>query len=135
MKGPGMSGSGCKRMANVCAVMVGLLQNGLAQETPANERTERAETMKQFAYFDALANRFTAKLASGVSLERSGDSLLNWTIDRSWHGSYYVWTANGRPAMVGCFLANSEKSDLRQAYIELHTMIDELWTPLTFSGS
>jgi hypothetical protein len=114
--------------------MVGFLQNGRAQETPSNEPTERAEAMKQFAYFDALAKHFTAKLASDVPLERSGDSLLNWTIDRSWHGSYYVWTANGRPAMVGCFLADSEKPDRRRAFIELHTMIDEPFTPLSFSA-
>src|SRR5579864_6221435 len=118
-----MSGSECRPVAILCAVMVGFLQNGIAQETPSNEPTERAEAMKQFAYFDALAKHFSAKLTTDVPLERSGGSLLNWTIDRSWHGSYYVWTANGRPAMVGCFLANSEKSDLRQAYIELHTMI------------
>jgi hypothetical protein len=90
--------------------------------------------MKQFAYFDALAKHFTAKLASDVPLERSGDSLLNWTIDRSWHGSYYVWTANGRPAMVGCFLADSEKPDRRRAFIELHRMTDEPFTPLSFSA-
>src|SRR5215469_2545216 len=132
MKGPGMSGSGCKVIANVCAVMVGFVQNGTAQETPAKEPTERAETMKQFAYFDALAKHFKAKLASGVPLERSGDSLLNWTIDRSWHGSYYVWTAKGRPVMVGCFLADSEKPDRRRAFIELHTMVDEPFTPLSF---
>jgi len=114
--------------------MVGFFQNGLAQETPANERTERAEALKQFAYFDALAKHFSAKLASGVPLERSGDSLLNWTIDRSWHGSYYVWTAQGRPVLVGCFLADSEKPDRRRAFIELHTMTDEPFTPLSFSA-
>jgi hypothetical protein len=114
--------------------MVGFLQNGMAQETPSNEPTERAEATKQFAYFDALAKRFSAKLASGVPLERSGDSLLNWTIDNSWHGSYYVWTAKGRPALVGCFLADSEKPDRRRAFIELHTMTDEPFTPLSFAA-
>lgn len=128
-----MSGSLCRLIAILCAVMIGYSQNGRAQDTPANERTERAEATKQFAYFDALAKHFTARLASDVPLERSGDSLLNWTIDRSWHGSYYVWTANGRPAIVGCFLADSEKSDRRRAFIELHTMIDEPLTPLSIS--
>ncbi|HEY3963764.1 MAG TPA: hypothetical protein VGM05_04355 [Planctomycetaceae bacterium] len=134
-----MSGSGCKLIAIVCAVLVGFFQNGSAQETPApehkgQEQTERAEAIKQFAYFDALAKHFSAKLASDVPLERSGDSLLNWTIDRSWHGSYYVWTAQGRPAIVGCFLADSEKPDRRRAFIELHTMIDEPFIPLSFSA-
>jgi len=129
-----MSGFECRLVPILCAVIVGFVQDGMAQETTSNEQAERAEATQQFAYFDALAKHFTAKLASGVALERSGDSLLNWTIDRSWHGSYYVWTANGRPAMVGCFLANSEKSDLRQAYIEMHTMIDEPLTPLSFSA-
>ena len=130
-----MSGSLCRLIAILCAVMIGYSQNGRAQETPSNERTERAEAMKQFAYFDALAKHFSAKLASDVPLERSGDSLLNWTIDRSWHGSYYVWTAKGRPVMVGCFLADSEKPDRRRALIELHTMIDEPFTPLSFSAA
>jgi hypothetical protein len=129
-----MSGSGCRLIAILCAVMIGFNQNGMAQETPANEPTERADALKQFAYFDALAKQFSAKLASGVPLERSGDSLLNWTIDRSWHGSYYVWTAKGRPVMVGCFLADSEKPDRRRAFIELHTMTDEPFTPLSFSA-
>jgi hypothetical protein len=115
--------------------MIGFNQNGMAQETPANEPTERAEALKQFAYFDALAKRFSAKLASGVPLERSGDSLLNWTIDRSWHGSYYVWTAEGRPVLIGCFLADSEKPDRRRAFIELHTMTDEPFTPLSFPAA
>jgi hypothetical protein len=129
-----MSGSGCQPIAILCAVMVGFFQNGMAQETPSHEQTERAEATKQFAYFDALAKHFSAKLASGVPLERSGDSLLNWTIDRSWHGSYYVWTAKGRPVMVGCFLADSEKPDRRRAFVELHTMIDEPFTPVSFSA-
>jgi hypothetical protein len=129
-----MSGSGCQRIVILCAVMVGFFRNARAQETPSPEQTERAEAMKQFAYFEALAKHFSAKLASGVPLERSGDSLLNWTIDRSWHGSYYVWTANGRPVMVGCFLADSEKPDRRRAFIELHTITDEPFTPLSFSA-
>lgn len=130
-----MSGSRCKLIANVCAIVVGFSQNGLAQDTPSKEPPERAEAMKQFAYFDALAKHFKAELASGVPLERSGDSLLNWTIGGSWHGSYYVWTAKGRPAMVGCFLADSENPDRRRAFIELHTMVDEPFTPLSFSSA
>jgi len=132
-----MSGSGnsrCKLIAILCVLTAGVLQNGTAQETPSRERTERGEALKQFAYFDALAKHFSAKLASGVALERSGDSLLNWTIDRSWHGSYFVWTAKGRPVLVGCFLADSEKPDRRRGFIELHTMIDEPFTPLSFSA-
>jgi hypothetical protein len=129
-----MSASGCKRIAILCAVMVAFFQNGRAQETPSHAPTERAEATKQFAYFDALAKSFSARLASGAPLELSGDSLLNWTIDRSWHGSYYVWTADGRPVLVGCFLADSEKPDRRRAFIELHTMIDEPFTPLAFSA-
>lgn len=129
-----MSRSGCKLIANVCAIMIGFWQNGLAQEIPSNDSPERAEAMKQFAYFDALGKHFKAELASGVPLERSEDSLLNWTIDRSWHGSYYVWTAKGRPAMVGCFLADSENPDRRRAFIELHTMVDEPFSPLSFSS-
>jgi hypothetical protein len=132
MKRPIMSGSECKLIANVCAIMVGFLQSGMAQETPSDERTERAEATKQFAYFDALAKHFSGKLASGVPLERAGDSLLKWTIGRSWHGSYYVWTAQGRPVLVGCFLADSEKPNRRRAFIELHTMVDEPFTPLSF---
>ncbi|HWB10288.1 MAG TPA: hypothetical protein VG826_13740 [Pirellulales bacterium] len=128
-----MSGSRCRLIAILCALLVDYFPDGKAQETPSNGQTERAEAMKQFAYFDALAKSFSAKLASGAQLERSGDSLLNWTIDRSWHGSYYVWTAKGRPVMVGCFLADSEKPGRRRAFIELHTMVDEPFTPLAFS--
>src|SRR5690348_9742473 len=128
-----MSGSESRLLVSICAILVGFAQLAMAQETPSDEPPERAEAISQFTYFDALAKQFTARLASDVALERSGASLLNWTIDRSWHGSYYVWTANGRPALVGCFLADSEKSDRRRAFIELHTLIDEPFTPLSFS--
>jgi hypothetical protein len=129
-----MSASHCRQLAGLCALLLGFFQDGQAQEVPSNGQAERAEAMKQFAYFDALAKHFSAKLASGVPLERSGESLLNWTIDRSWQGSYYVWTAKGRPVMVGCFLADSEKADRRRAFVELHTMTDEPFSPLSFSA-
>ncbi len=123
-----------QQLAILCAVLAGVLQKVEAQETPSPGQAERAEALKQFAYFDALSKHFSAKLESGVWLERSGESLLNWTIDRSWHGSYYVWTADGRPVMVGCFLADSEKPGRRRAFIELHTMTDEPFVPLSFDA-
>jgi hypothetical protein len=122
----------------VAICLIGTLFVGVrmtaAEDAPAKTDPERAEAAKQFAYFDALAKRFDARLESGVQLERSGDSIFNWTIDRSWHGSFYVWTAKGRPAMVGCFLADSERADHRRAFIELHAMADEPFTPLSFSA-
>lgn len=103
-----------------------------AQDKPAGER-ERAEAKKLFAYFDAQAKRFEARLDSGVALEREGESIFNWTIDRSWHGSFFVWTANGRPALVGCFLSDSTKPDLRSAYVELYSMADQPLAPVMFT--
>lgn len=91
-----------------------------------------AEAAKQYSYFDALSRLLDARLASGVSLTRSEEPLLNWTIDRSWQGSFYVWTANGRPAMVGCFLADTELPNRRRLYAELHAIADEPFTPLMF---
>jgi len=104
-----------------------------AEEPAAQGERERAEAKKLFAYFDVQAKRFDARLDSGVPLEREGESIFNWTIDRSWHGSFFVWTANGRPALVGCFLSDSTKPDLRSAYVELFSMADQPLMPVTFT--
>lgn len=115
------------------AVTVAMLFSSSVQSQEAVEHSQ-GEIAKQFEYFARLADRFEAKLASGVPLKRSGPSILNWTIGSSWQGSFYVWTSDDRPALVGCFLADTEKADARRAFVELHSLLDEPFKPVTIKG-
>jgi hypothetical protein len=93
-----------------------------------------AEAKKLFDYFSALSTRFDAKLTTGQEVRSDGKSLLNWTITDSWHGSFFVWTSGGKPVLVGCLLSDSESPSHRRSFIELHSMNEVGFIPLSFSG-
>ena len=97
--------------------------------------TERREATRQFEYFQCLAEMFEAKAASGSPLQLTRSPFLKWTLGSSWRGSFYVWTCEGNPVLVGGFLTDSQTPDSRRAFIEMHSISDEPLTPLEIVGT
>jgi hypothetical protein len=110
----------------------------LADETQ-KESSDRAavqhEAAKQFEYFQSLAEKFEAKVASGSPLQLTRSPFLKWTLGSSWHGSFYVWTCEGKPVLVGGFLADSQVPANRRSFIEMHSISDEPLSPVEIVGT
>ena len=96
---------------------------------------EKAESAKEFEYFNALASIFEAKMATDEPLQVVKEPLLKWTIDSSWQGSFYVWTCKQRPVLIGCFLSDTEFQDKRRSLIEMHTLVDDAFQPIPIEGA
>jgi len=90
------------------------------------------EAAKLFQYFGCLAKNLDVRLASGEPLRLDEKPLQKWTIGSEWHGSHYIWTCKNRPVLIGCFLVDSMRADRRQVYLELHSLVDERFTPMEF---
>lgn len=108
-------------------------------DDPQKESSDSAgvvqEAARQFEYFQCLAEKFEARVASGSALQLTRSPFLKWTIGSSWHGSFYVWTCEGKPVLVGGFLADSGTPDNRRAFVEMHSIADEPLTPLEIAGT
>ena len=50
--------------------------------------------------------------------------MFSWANDDDWSGDVFVWTANGRPQVIGCILSGPGKTE-RPAYHEFHTLSPE----------
>jgi hypothetical protein len=50
--------------------------------------------------------------------------IFHWTSDNDWSGDVFVWTAKGRPQVVGCVLSSPTKPQ-RTAIHEFHTLATE----------
>jgi len=101
----------------------------------SNDKTVEQEAVKQFEYFQSLAEKFEAKVASGSPLQLTRSPFLKWTIGSSWHGSFYVWTCEGKAGIVGGFLADSGAPESRRSFIEMHSISDEPLSPLEIVGT
>lgn len=123
-----------------CVLLVSAVAGGLfrpaALVVAADEvvSDEKRLASRRFAYFKAQAQAFQARLADGTPTKLATDSVLNWTIERSWHGSFFIWTAQDRPVLVGCFLADSEKPATRRTFAEFHQMTADKLEPVRFNG-
>ncbi len=122
------------RMFVLSLVLVEACRTGEALgQAPAPEADRQLAT-RRFEYFKTQARDFRANMASGQPVELAGGSILNWTLGSSWHGGFYIWTSRGRPVLVGCFLADSQSSDIRRSMAEFHVMTDERIEPIVFDG-
>jgi hypothetical protein len=50
--------------------------------------------------------------------------IFHWSSDNDWSGDVFVWTARGRPEVVGCVLSSPSKPE-RTAIHEFHTLSTE----------
>ena len=134
--------SALHRLAIVCFVwlplLLSLMTRGFlfAQEisnsSASRDEEGTVEAAKLYQYFDSLAKALDVRLASGEPLKLDEKPLQKWTIGSEWHGSHYIWTCQGRPVLLGCFLVDSSRADRRRSLIEMHAMIDDRFTPMEF---
>ena len=105
------------------------------QKESSDKTAVQQEAARQFEYFQSLAEKFEAKVASGSPLQLTRSPFLKWTLGSSWHGSFYVWTCEGKPVLVGGFLADSGAPESRRSFIEMHSISDEPLSPLEIVGT
>jgi hypothetical protein len=82
----------------------------------------RQQAADRFAFFSKKALLLTIPLNDEILCRANPESLLNWTIDSEWHGSYFVWLAEDVPQLVGCYLTDSSQAEKRVLYLELHAL-------------
>jgi hypothetical protein len=56
-----------------------------------------------------------------VPLTFEPEPVFSWAQDDDWSGDVFVWTAKGRPQVIGCALSGPGKPD-RPSYHEFHTL-------------
>ncbi|HJZ60284.1 MAG TPA: hypothetical protein VKE74_35400, partial [Gemmataceae bacterium] len=56
-----------------------------------------------------------------VPLTFEPKAVFSWAQDDDWSGDVFVWTANGRPQVIGCILSGPGKTE-RLAFHEFHTL-------------
>lgn len=105
------------------------------QKESSDRTAVQQEAARQFEYFQSLAEKFEGKIASGSPLQLTRSPFLKWTLGSSWHGSFYVWTCEGKPVLVGGFLADSQTLTNRRSFIEMHSISDEPLLPLEIVGT
>jgi len=86
-------------------ILVLAVSTAFAQaQPPPGEKTEAARAIEAAAIAKrtAEAYRVTTGEAGGNALQLEPKSLLKWSnpVGGSFHGSVFIWTANGRPAVV-----------------------------------
>jgi hypothetical protein len=54
--------------------------------------------------------------------------ILQWSSDNDWSGDVFVWTAHGRPQVVGCILSSPTKPERTEIH-EFHTVSAEPLAP------
>jgi hypothetical protein len=59
-----------------------------------------------------------------VSLTFEPKPVFSWAQDDDWSGDVFVWTARGRPQVIGCVLSGPGKPE-RPEYHEFHTLSPE----------
>jgi hypothetical protein len=69
-----------------------------------------------------------------VPLTFEPKSVFHWTSDNDWSGDVFVWTAHGRPHVVGCVLSSPTKPQ-RTAIHEFHTLSPEPLGPAEMAAN
>jgi hypothetical protein len=69
-----------------------------------------------------------------VPLAFEPNPILHWASDNDWSGDVFVWTAKGRPQVVGCILSSPTKP-ARTAIHEFHTLAPGPLGPAELPGN
>jgi hypothetical protein len=101
-----------------------ILSAVLAHET---ERPRAAADYVREAYRED-AEKCDFALADGTKLKLAKDPVMRWSNDDDWSGDVFVWTHDGRPAVIGCVLSG-RFNDLRYIYQEFHLLADRPIAP------
>jgi hypothetical protein len=88
---------------------------------PENDGMRRLREQYQLA---AKGYEFFLDLERKVPLVFEPKPIFHWASDNDWSGDVFVWTAKGRPHVVGCILSSPTKPD-RTAIHEFHALSPE----------
>ena len=68
-----------------------------------------------------------------VPLTFEPEPVLSWAQDDDWTGDVFVWTARGRPQVIGCVLAGPGKAE-RLSFHEFHSLAPGPFGPIEMNG-
>lgn len=109
----------------VFALLGGGLVFSLAGSASAEETGDKAADGKllQAAYaHDAETYQFFADAGHTRKLSREPKPVLHWASPDDWSGDIFVWSDNGRPAIVGCTLSGPRNGGGRMFFHEFHAL-------------
>ncbi len=90
---------------------------------PPREPDEKSPLREQYR-LAAKKYEFFLDQDRKVPLEFEPKPIFYWSSDNDWSGDLFVWTARGRPHVIGCVLSSPTKPD-RTAIHEFHTLSPE----------
>lgn len=116
--------------ALICLVLVGsfsFAQGQEAEDPPAQDAKALTAEFRKQAQYMMTQYSFTLPERPDVKIEFVPEPVLYWTnpIAGNWEGAVYLWTAEGRPAVIASPL---HQADRRKMAHEFHQLTD---TPLT----
>jgi hypothetical protein len=104
-----------------------------ADDPPPTGENERVRLIRE--QYLAAAKKYEFFLDPGHKTPLTFDPkpIFHWTSDNDWSGDLFVWTAKGRPQVVGGVLSSPSKPD-RTLIHEFHTLAAEPLAPAEMPG-
>lgn len=102
-------------------------------DPPAPGKDEKSPLREQYR-LAAQKYEFFLDPDRKVPLKFEPKPVLSWAQDDDWSGDVFVWTAKGRPQVVGCVLSGPGKAG-RPAFHEFHTLATEPLGPAEMTAN
>lgn len=111
-----------KRLVLLLVSAVCLAARG--DEIPPPREKEEVSPLREQYRLAAKKYEFFLDKDKKVPLTFEPKPVLSWAQDDDWSGDVFVWTARGRPQVIGCVLSGPGKPD-RPEFHEFHTLSAE----------
>lgn len=109
------------RLAATFLLVTMLASRALAEDAPAAEQKSAAKALQRLYQADAETYHFYADQARQQPFKFVSKPVMHWASPNDWSGDVFVWTQQGRPAVVGCMLSGPG-NNARAFYHEFHAL-------------
>jgi hypothetical protein len=119
------------------SLMLMALACAVGQAAPVADRAETADFMNSLnAYYLQEASGYEFFLdAQQQKLSLQTQPLMHWGLFDDWSGGVYVWTHEGRPALLGCIGSGLSSDKRRSVFHEFHSLLEEPLAPTRIDGA
>jgi hypothetical protein len=117
----------------ISALLMGPIVCLAVRADDAPREKEGANPLREQYRLAAKKYEFFLDKDRKVPLTLEPKPVFSWSQDDDWSGDVFVWTAKGRPQVIGCILSGPGKPD-RPAYHEFHTLAVDPIAPAEMTG-
>jgi hypothetical protein len=103
-----------------------LLGASVTEDRPARQDdTKKSAWLHEVYVREASAYEFYLDTGKRQKLELRREPVMRWTSDADYHGEVYVWTHQGRAAIVGCIFSGPQGDSARRIMHEFHSLVPQ----------